>query len=204
MHRRTFTFWGAAILATAFMIPTAHAQEDLPTRVGVCNLIKVLGGLDEFNDINKALQDEHDKNQKSIDDQTTKIKSMQDQLSIFKPDSADYAKLSQDIFKAQVELKSFAEISDAALAREQKEKLKALSDKMDSFIAQEAKIKHFSLILADQKTDIKDSDMEKIDMNTLKAMLFQRTVLFSENRLDITQDVILLMNQAYAGNAPKH
>jgi Skp family chaperone for outer membrane proteins len=201
MNRRTFTFWGAALLATVFMIPAARAQDDVPTRVGVCNPVKVMSGLDEFKDVNKALQDEHDANQKSIDDQTAKIKNMQDNLAILKPDTTDYAKLNQDIFKAQVELKSFAEISDAALARKQKEKLKALSDKMDSFIADGAKIKHFSMIIADQKTDI--PDLDKVDMNTLRAMLFQRTVLFSENRLDITQDVIVKMNQAYAGNAGK-
>jgi Skp family chaperone for outer membrane proteins len=203
MHRRTFTFWGAALLATVFLVPAARAQDDLPTRVGVCNLIKVLGGLDEFKDINQGLSDEHDKTQKSIDDQTAKIKNMQEQLTILKPDSADYAKQRQEILNAQIGLKNFADISDANLAAEQKQKLKALSDKMDSFIADEAKIKHFNLILADQKTDLKDSDMEKIDMNTLKAMLFQRTVLFSENRLDITQDVIVAMNKAYAGNGGK-
>jgi Skp family chaperone for outer membrane proteins len=158
----------------------------------------VISGLDEFNDINKALKDEHDANQKSIDDQTKKIQSMQDQLAIFKPDSPEYKKQSEDILKAQVELKAFADLSDAKLAREQKEKLKTLSDKMDSFIADEAKIKHFNLIIADQQTDI--PDLDKVDMNTLRAMLFQRTVLFSENRLDITQDVIVAMNKAYVGN----
>lgn len=198
MQRRTFTFWGAALLATVFLIPAAKAQDDLPTRVGVCNPVKVISGLDEFNDINKALKDEHDANQKSIDDQTKKIQSMQDQLAIFKPDSPEYKKQSEDILKAQVELKAFADLSDAKLAREQKEKLKALSDKMDSFIADEAKIKHFNLIIADQQTDI--PDLDKVDMNTLRAMLFQRTVLFTENRLDITQDVIVAMNKAYAGN----
>jgi Skp family chaperone for outer membrane proteins len=165
--------------------------------VGVCNVQKVLAGLDEWKDVNTSLQADKANATNELNAKKAKINQLNDDLTLLKPDSKEYTQKATEIENATIEADVYTRIADATMSRKEKQKFKELMDKMNIAIKDVAKMKQFDIVLNDFSQDI--PDLEKLDFSQLHGLEITRTILCSENRLDVTQDVIIQMNKSYGG-----
>jgi Skp family chaperone for outer membrane proteins len=112
------------------------------------------------------------------------------------PDTDAYTEKNKALIQFQIDTEVWAKMMDMDQQRKQKTSNKMLFDKIQDAVAQVAKDRGFTLVISSHTPEI--PDLESIDVNTLNAMLLQRTVLFNDPKMDITQDVVIALDKAYA------
>ncbi len=197
-----------ALVLVGGLLPTASAVQAQvapagPPKIGLCNVLKIIEGTKEFKDMVDAAKKRQDDFNNQVNDKKKQATDMQTQLGFLDPNSPQYKTQNEALLKFSIETDVWAKMTEASEQRLQKANTKALFDKLDAAIAQVAKNKQLNLVLADQRQDI-PSNLDTIDINTLNQLLVSRSILYHDPNLDITQDVIIVLDQAYAGAPAAH
>jgi Skp family chaperone for outer membrane proteins len=74
--------------------------------------------------------------------------------------------------------------------------MKALFDKIVNATSKVAQQKGIDLVFADQRPDLPDN-LGNISVDQLRAILNGRNVLFANNKVDISQDVVAVLDAEY-------
>jgi Skp family chaperone for outer membrane proteins len=185
----------AALLLCA-AAPSARA-DDVVLKIAICNPLKVATQVQEFKDMVEKNKSDSQNLQTEFDARKEKIKAMQDELKLLVPDSPQYAEKNDALLHYQIETEVWAKEMDMDQARKAKTNTKALFDKIQAAIAQIAQDRGYTLVLSDHSADLPE-DLNTIDANTLNTLLAERTILYTDPKLDITQDVVIAMDKAYA------
>ncbi len=82
-------------------------------------------------------------------------------------------------------------------ARTEKEQIKTLYEKIRESCKEIAVEKKLDLILAERKPEL-PANMEKLTADQVRAVISQNDVLYANEKADITQMVIMRVNQKYA------
>lgn len=86
-------------------------------------------------------------------------------------------------------LDTWAKVTDRQLTRWEKKRLLEIYDHISDAAAQVAQAQHLDLVLCDQSLEI-GPNMDLVSPEGLNQALTTRTVLFSNKKADITQDVL--------------
>jgi len=174
-----------------------------PVVIGIANPEKIAESIHEYQDLVAQL----DLDKKNFDSAATEkqnnVNSMKQALSFLKPDSQQYADQEDKLLKASIELEAWGKETELALQRDQKNKIKNLFLEIEDAIAQVAQKDGINLVIADQRPKIPDN-IDAIDVNQLRALISQRTVLYSDQSRDISGEVITLLDNNYAAKTAPH
>jgi Skp family chaperone for outer membrane proteins len=197
------TKWTALVLAfltSIFLIPNRPARaDDVPLKIAICNPLKVATQLQEYKDMVEKVKADSAALESDLDERKEKIKSMSDELKLLLPDSPQYSEKNNDLIQYQIETEVWAKMQQIDQTRKQKENTKALFDKIQAAIADIAHDRGYTLVLSDHGVDLPD-DLDNITPENLNNLLVERTILFEDPRLDITQDVVIAMDKAYTAS----
>jgi Skp family chaperone for outer membrane proteins len=197
------TKWTAlvvALVAATFVAAQAPARaDDLPLKIAICNPLKIATQVQEYKDMVEKVKADSTNLESQLDQRKEKIKSMSDELKLLLPDSPQYAEKNNDLIQYQIETEVWTKMQQIDQTRKQKTNTKALFDKIQAAISQIAKDRGFNLVLADHSADIPD-DLDNITPEQLNNLLIERTVLYEDSRLDITQDVVIALDKAYTAS----
>ncbi len=187
----------AALLAatTIGFVPSAKA-DDVTAKIAICNPLKVMKEIQEYKDIVTKLKADGDALKAQFKDKKEHIAAMQDELKLLVPDSEEYAKKNEDMLKASIETDVWAKMHDMEETRTEKRKTRDMFDKIAAAVAQVAHDRGIVLVISDQHPELPE-DMDDIDLQTVRAALMQRPILYSDPKMDITEDVVLAMDKAY-------
>jgi Skp family chaperone for outer membrane proteins len=191
-----------AAFALAFAgASAANAQESV--KVGVCNPARVFGEMQETKDLKQKLENDRKSIEAEVNAKQQKVKDLQAQRDLLKPDSPQYAKADQDFMQEAIQFDTWSKITQAQLQGQQKQQMKALFDKIVAATGQVAQQKGFDLILADQRPDLPEN-LAAISVDQLRAILNGRNVLFNNQKVDISGDVVAALDAQYkaGGGAP--
>jgi Skp family chaperone for outer membrane proteins len=193
---------GAAALAWALFTPaTSVAQAQGPSgqgiRIAVASTGKIFTGVKERTDIKARLDQQGRDLQGQEASKRQKLKDMQSELELIKPDAPQYEEKIDALTQATAEFKVWGESNQAKAARFEKQQTKMLFDKITVAIAEIAKEKGIDLVIAEPPT----VNLDRMSSAELMQLMVQRQVLFANAGLDITADVIARMDQQY--NAQK-
>lgn len=179
----------------------AAAQEAGAVHVAVANPSKILSALQETADLKKSEQGELSKLRDQEQAKAKEIQDLREQRDKFsKKGTADYEKQTADLVQKSVDARVWAEVEQAKLTRRNKEQTKSLYEKIQSAVAQVAQERKIDLVLADFGRDLPD-DLDDITPDRLQQMIAQRSVLFANKGVDISEDVIARLNAAYKAGA---
>ena len=191
----------AVALAAMFslaVVPPARADEP-PLKIAVCNPLKVYQQIQEYKDMVEKAKADRATLESQLNDRNQKIKAMQDELKLLLPDSAQFAEKNKALLNYRIEGEVWAKTMQMDQARKEKQNNRLLFDKIQTMVAQIAKDRGITLVIADRSRDIPEN-VDDIPPETLNALLLERTVLYTDSRLEITQDVVIALDKAYSAS----
>jgi Skp family chaperone for outer membrane proteins len=189
---------GAAALAWSLLAPaTSIAQAQGPggqgIRIAVASTGKIFTGVKEGTDIKARIEQQRRDLGGQEASKLQKLKDMQSELELIKPDAPQYEEKIEALTQATAEFKVWGESNKAKVERYDKQQRKMLFDKITVGIAEVAKAKGIDLVIAEPPT----VNLDRTSSAELMQLMVQRQVLFANASLDITNDVISLLDQQY-------
>jgi len=193
---------GAAVALLAMLslpvVRPARADE-VPLKIAVCNSLKIATQIQEYKDLVEKAKADRASLESQLNDRNQKIKAMQDELKLLLPDSAQYAEKNKALLNYRIEGEVWAKTMQLDVARKEKQSNKMLFDKIQATVAQTANERGITLVIADRSRDLPEN-VDEIPAETLTALLLDRTILYTDPKLDITQDIVIAMDKAYASS----
>jgi Skp family chaperone for outer membrane proteins len=188
----------ALLLVTlGLIVPAAQAQE-APAKIAVVNTAKVLEDMKETKDLMADMGKENDRLKAEDEVRRKKVQAFQSERDSIKADQPQYATKNEEFLKAAIEYEAWGKITQAAVQRDQKLKLKMLFDRIAVTVTEIAKAKGLDLVIVDQHTDVDERSIDKVSTEQLRALLNQRNVLYVTSRLDISAEVLARLDEKYS------
>jgi Skp family chaperone for outer membrane proteins len=124
--RRTVIAMTTAILLLGGI---ARAQ-DQSLKIGVCNPNRVWEGMEERKKIQEATVAKRDSLKIEAARRQTEVNELKKQRDALKPESAQYREKSKLVAEKEIEFAVWLRVTDMDLAREEKEQIKALFERI--------------------------------------------------------------------------
>ena len=171
-----------------------------PTRVAIANPARIFNEMQELKDL-RIKMDSEKKLLEGVDlEKRQKMQALEAARNALKPETPQYQEKNSDLLRATIEYETWGRLNNANFQREQKMQLKLVYGKIEEAVAEIAKQKGFDLVISDQRSDIPD-DLDRMNMDQLRSIINSRTVLFSAATVDISNDVLALLDAKYRGAA---
>ena len=171
-------------------------QDTKGTKVAVVNLNKVFNTIDEVKALNEKLQkdkEDYDREQKT---RTAGIDKLQNELEQLNPDSEQYDNKNKELLNAKAQLQAWYEVMNADLQHRKKVQMKTLIDKIQIAVGDVAQQRGIDLVIADQSIEL-PANLDSVNWDQLRALINQRNILYAAKGVDITEAVILQLNNKY-------
>jgi Skp family chaperone for outer membrane proteins len=195
---------GISLMAIVFTAATAWslaaADKDAQpaagkgaTKVGVVDLVKV------FNDFEqtKVLNAEIDKYKTKLGEEKAqreeKIDTEKKTLQTFAPDSADYQRRVREVKRMMIEYRAWLESEQQNLTDEHRRWIERTYDMVTQTTAAVAQAHGIEVVITKE-----DLDRSVSDTTVLLKQILNRKVLYSSPDLDITDEVMKNLNDAFA------
>jgi len=194
LFRRSLSIFAVAVLAA--VVPAGLASAQAAPTVGVVNPAKVFNDMQETLDLKQKLQGERGAIE---NEEKARVKDVEDARAaarLFNPGTEEFKKKNQDFMRKAIELQTWRELTKADLARQQKTQMKDLFTKIESATKEVAVAKKIDLVLVDQRADLPE-DLEPLTVDQIRALINQRTILHTDSKLDISGEVIAVLNAQY-------
>ena len=197
-----------AVVAVAGLVAGAGAARrgaGTAPRIAVANPSRIFNEMQETRTLQAKMKDEQQRfatQQKEKMAELDQLKSSRDAL---KPSHPHYDDLNGQLMKAGINYKVWVDSQRLIAEQTQKRQMKNLFEKVEAAIAEVAKNKGINLVLADNKEPLpNDQDLETINFQTFRQLILQKQVLYANDRVDISQDVLVLLDARFkgAGAAP--
>ena len=199
---RSWQFLTLALAGFLLASPFARAQ-DVAVRMAVCNPGKVFDGMDEKRALEEKMKNERDKINLEVSRRRAEVEEIKKQLSELKPDTPIYKEKSQLLLQKAIDFEVWARLTEAEMARAEKETIKSLFEKIREATKEVAESKKIDLVLSERRPDLSDNATAKLTPDQLRQMINASDVLYSTTKADITDAVILVLNKKYASGAAK-
>jgi len=152
--------------------------------------------MQETKDLKQSMENQRKQLESDANARQQKVKDLQAQRDLLKPDSAQYQDADKSFMKEAIEYDTWSKITTAQIQGQQKQQMKVLFDKIVSTTGQVAQQRGFDLVLTDQRPDLPEN-LQAINVDQLRAILNGRNVLYTNNKVDITGDVVAALDASY-------
>jgi len=195
--RRSILAFAFAAVAALVAAPFATAQ-DVP-RIAVVNPAKVFNEMQETKDLKQKMESDRQAIQAEAKRRADDLEEAKKARALFTEGSEDFNKKNQEMIRKAVELQVWQEMIKADLARQQKSQMKNLFEKIEAATKEVAETKKLDLVLVEQKIDLPSdpNTMEQINVDQLRNLINQRSVMYSNGKFDITNDVLASVDAKY-------
>lgn len=190
MNARTFL----TLFATVALLTAVEARAEI--RVAVVNTGKAFNEMQETKDLKQKLDAERIDFEHKRDQQQKKLTDLRSQRDLLKPESPQYADLDRQYAQAAIQADVWSRVTQAQVQRMQKQEMRDLFNKIVAASEEVAKQKHFDIVIADQRRDLPDN-LDHLSMEQVQAAINIRNVLYASPKVDITEDVVALLDEKY-------
>ena len=193
-----------AVIGASFMIGSQAADASAvqmanPSAVAVVDLAKLLEGLEERTYLEAELNKEIDSRQKELDQIIGQIERMREDIKVLPAGDERTMQKIRDLRLKEVEARALNQFVQEQLSVEKGQMLAALFNKIEDSATKVISRDGWDIILID------DSGLDLPQMAQEQQMLqliLNRRVLAAADRVDITEDVKTLMNNAFNAARP--
>ncbi len=186
-----------ALAAVAMLLPTSVLKAQETVKIGVCNPAKVFESMDERKVIEDKMKSERDKAAGEVNRRKQEVEDLQRQRNELRPESAIFQEKTNQMMEKAVQFEVWARMKQAEMDRGEKESIKLLYDKIRDACKEIALEKKLDLILAEHKPEL-PPNMENVKVEVIRQMISANDVLYANEKADITQMVLMRVNQKYA------
>ncbi len=190
----------AALLVGVFSCPFAQAQETQP-KVGTVDAVRVLNDMQETRDLKQKLENDRAALIGEGQKKEENIKNLRQQRDMLRTDHPQYAEKQKQVMEAELEFRVWNEFMQADYQRRQKLQIVTLFHKVEGAIKEVAEQKQLDLVLSKQSAELPEN-LDKVSFEQVKEWMYQRSLLFAAERLDITNEVIASLDARYKAAPP--
>ncbi len=179
-------------------LATVPAQGATQQQIAVCNLTHVFDNYRMTRDLEQVFESRNKEFQTLAEEKRKELESRGKQLAQFKPGSDDYIQREEEFAIEQYKFKGWLDIWEQRLKQEHKNWLRKVYQSVQDAIAEVAKERGLALVLT-----YSDIDEDAPDSTAMKQQILLRTVLYADNRIDLTQPILARLEERYekAGGA---
>jgi Skp family chaperone for outer membrane proteins len=195
-------FTTAAALALLSLARPVRAEGPAsgPVVIGTANVEKIVESIHEYQDLASSMDLDRKSLQQTLQDKQNNLNAMKQALSYLKSGTPQYDDQQDKLLTATIEFDAWGKETQLDLERKQKTRIKSLFLEIKDAIAQVAEKDGINLVISDEEPQIPDN-LDAITVDQLRALISQRTILYSDQTHDISGDVITLLDKNYAANA---
>jgi Skp family chaperone for outer membrane proteins len=188
-----------ALSAVALLSPAGFAVAQDGPKIATVNPAKVFNEMQETKDLKQKMENDRQAIQAEGKRRAEELEEAKKARAMLLEGSEDFNKKNQDMIKKAVELQVWQELIKADLARQQKSQMKNLFEKIEQATKEVAEAKKLDLVIVEQKIELPTdpNTMEQINVDQLRGLINQRTVLYSNGKFDITNDVLANVDAKY-------
>ena len=169
-----------------------------PSAVAIVDIERALNSLKELEALNTALADRVKVRQSDLDALRQRIEALQADLEEQPPAAAEKRReLRAQIFELTETAKARTNAYQSLINIEKGEIIKPLYEKLVTGIGEIAGKEGYDLVLFDNRNLKVPQDVQAV----INEVIQQKSVLYAKDSLDITDQVIALMNNKYQANA---
>ena len=190
----------AAFFTTITILLAGPLMAAEGTRIAVANTARIFSEMQELKDLQVKLQSEQKLLTGVNGEKRDKLNALKAARDALKVDSPQYQDKNAELLKAAIEYESWAKINDADMQRNQKLQMRRLFEKIEQAVGEVAKQKGYDLVITDQRPDLPD-DLDKLTLDQLRALINSRNVLYAGEKIDISNDVLALLDARYRAGA---
>lgn len=180
-----------AVLA-AFVIG-ANGLGAKPTRVGVCEIRRLLVEYQRFADLRQALETQDKNLAEEMKKRTDVIVELGKQMSELKKGSPDHQKLEELSWQKTFEARAFQDVQKGRLERQQHQGLLACYADIVREIEAYAKDSGIDVVYSTRDVNVE----EAMNVKELESVIASKYILYRAAELDVTDAVIARLNAAY-------
>jgi Skp family chaperone for outer membrane proteins len=118
----------------------------------------------------------------------------------FKPGTQQYNDFNRKLTEETVKYEVWAKTEMAMMESGYKQAMKQLFDKVQNAIADVAKKDGYDIVVTDTSERLPDN-LDQVDVRTMKLMMLQKSVLYASEKSDITEMVIIVLDNKYKATA---
>jgi Skp family chaperone for outer membrane proteins len=196
LTRRRFALLVLGVVALALPSRPVAAQ-DVP-KIATVNLVRVFGEMQETKD----LQQKMDAERKSLEDEKAnrekQLNEIKQQRTLFTEGSEDFNKKNKELIDKMVSLKAWQELVNYDQLRQRKAQFKGLFDKIEQVTKEIAEQRKIDIVLVEHRPDWPSGEiMEQLNLEQVRGVINQRTVIYNNGKFDITADVVTALDKKY-------
>jgi len=197
-RRSLFTL---ALSAAALFMPARFAAAQDGPRIATVNPAKVFNEMQETKDLKQKMESDRTAIQNEAKRRSDDLEEAKKKRGIFTEGSEEFSKANKELIEKAVGLQTWQELIKADLARQQKSQMKNLFEKIEQATKEVAEAKKLDLVIVEQKIDLPSdpNTMEQINVDQLRGLINQRSVMYSNGKFDITNDVLARVDAKYKG-----
>lgn len=202
---RRRSFWPIALCAVcvamtafAFRAGANAMQSANPLTLGVINIEKVINSLEELNIQQSRLDDLVTMRRKTVDDMAAQVKKVQEELKLMPENAAQrqakLLELQELTFKLRVE----GEVAFGIIDAQKGEIYADLFTKISDASARFAQRNGYDMVMS---SDAIAQTPQQGTEQQIKAFIVSRRVIFASEKIDVTDQLITMMNNEYKAGA---
>ena len=167
----------------------------LTVSIGICDPHKAFQDYLRTKDLRDELRKKSDQLGQELDAKDKEIRSKTDELAAsgFVPGSPEYEQRRDALVKLSIEAKNSREVSENELRREDMQITQLGYNDVYTAVEELAKKKQFTLVLSREQFPLASGRPEEL----LSKLYYRRPILYTNESLDITGEVVELLNAKY-------
>lgn len=195
--RRTKLMTLVMVCAMAgFMIMPGKVQAQArPTSIAVADVAKIMGALEEMTQMEADAKTQIEQIKIEHESRRKNLKQMQEDLELLQQGTDAFMQKAEDFQLSAMQLDSWFKYKQARMGSERVLQVANIYRKLTATIGKVASEAGYDMVLFKEKTMALPKSNMKPD--TLSAMLQMRKVIWVRNDLDITDQIVLRMNNEW-------
>ncbi len=187
-----------ALAAVALVLPGRFAAaDDAPPKIATVDTGRVFREMLETKDLKQKIESDN----KVLGDEKTRrdadLKEAQKNRELYNEGTAEFDKANQAVIEKLISMEIWGKLVTADQQRQQKVQIRNLYNKINEATKEVAEQKKLDLVLVDQKIELPKDSMEKMPIEQLQQIINQRSVMYNNLKLDITNEVLAAVDAKY-------
>jgi len=188
-----------AVLATAAVLTSTLAQPAKPAGgpIAVCDLVDVFNNYQRAKDETAKLNERRQQIKAEMEKRTKAIDTLKAERDSYKEGSKKHTEITNQIIWKSLQDKTWLQYQDNIALTNHRDLTKEMYDEIKAMIAAVAQRRGVSVVLQREPETLQSANTAE-----LLRQIQGRKVLYASEKLDITETVLLSLNQAYKTKAP--
>ncbi|NOT02464.1 MAG: OmpH family outer membrane protein [Phycisphaerales bacterium] len=179
-------------LAAVWMAAAVMGQSPPDAKVAVINLAVAFERYQMTRDLEAVFAERRAAVKEQGKARSDEIDTLRAALEQFKPGTADFHEREEQLVRKEIDFQVWLEVQERRLKLDHKRWLETIYDRVEATVAQLAKERGIDLVLT-----YSDLVEDAPDSVAFRQQILLRTVIYADSRIDLTTDVVSLLDADY-------